>query len=350
MDAYRYYIGLDAHKKNCYFAVMNFSGKVVKRRMVPTVEAEMIQFLESINGSKALVFEETGLSQWLYILLSDKVDFITVCQAPEKTAKTDFRDAIELADLLRVNRLKTVYHGANRYMELRDLVHGYDTLVQEIVRQKNRLKGLFNRSAINTSKLKLYTDKQVIGRLPTKTQRFVAGPLFDQIQLLEQQKTEYLKVFKNNINRFKEMRLITGIPGFGEVLANRVVAYVITPKRFPTKYKFFAYAMLIRHKQMSDGVQYGNKRVIAKLELKGVFKTAINVALLRDNAFSRKYNELISRGVEPRCARNSVARSLASTVLGVWKTGKRYQDSYWEVKRRGHRLAEKIRISGPTTD
>jgi len=300
-----------------------------------------LKFINSISGTKALVFEETGLAQWLYILLKDKVDLISVCQAPKKTAKSDFRDAIELADLLRVNRLQTVYHGADEYMDLRDLVHGYECLIQEIVRQKNRYKGLFNRTAINTKEMKIYTDKKAIENLPTETMRFVAGPLFDQIQLFGEQKGEYLKQFKYNLKRYKEMRLIAGIPGFGEVLTNRLVAYIITPKRFPTKYKLYSYAMLIRHKQMSDGVLYGKKVAMAKRELKGVFKTATTVVLMRDNAFRRKYDELRTKGVEHRCAVNSVTRSLAATVFGVWKTGKRYQDSYWEVKRRQQRSYEK---------
>lgn len=151
---------------------------------------------------------------------------------------------------------------------------------------------------------------------------------------MEKQKASYLKLFKRNLREYKEMRLISSIPGFAEVFSNQLVAYIVTPKRFPSKYHFFSYAMLVKHSQISDGKLYGKKRVMAHRKLKGIFKTATNVALLGDNAFRRKYDELILRGVEEKRARNSINKSLAATVLGVWKRGKKYQDKYWEIKRK----------------
>ncbi|HUU02813.1 MAG TPA: hypothetical protein VM425_15375, partial [Myxococcota bacterium] len=68
----------------------------------------------SLKGTKALTFEESTLSQWLYILLKDEVDELVVANpvaiAKSSAAKNDFLDATELADLLRVGRLKSVFH------------------------------------------------------------------------------------------------------------------------------------------------------------------------------------------------------------------------------------------------
>jgi hypothetical protein len=334
MKRYRHYIGLDAHKANCYFAVMNFAGRVILRKKMRTSEQGLREFIRSMKGTRALVFEETALSQWLFLLLRDEVEHIAVCQAPKKQAKTDFRDAIELADLLRVNRLQTVYHGAGAMMELRDLVHGYDALVQQIVRTKNQLSALFNRSAMDTSNLNVYEDVQAIEKLPSGVKRFVARPLFEQIQRLEDYKARYLKEFEENKKSFEGIRLICSIPGFGVVLSNRVVGIMVTPHRFTTKYNLFSYAALIQHPQISDGKAYGKKKALSKRALKGVFKTAATVALRGDNAFSRKYEEMLCRGLNERNARSSITKSIAATVLGVWKSGRKYRDSHWEVRRR----------------
>jgi transposase len=48
-----------------------------------------------------LVFKECHLSQWVYITLREKVDKLVVCNpvyvAKKQGAKTDFRDALHLA-------------------------------------------------------------------------------------------------------------------------------------------------------------------------------------------------------------------------------------------------------------
>ncbi len=156
---YKYYIGLDAHKRNCYFVVVNRKGKVVMRKRMPTEESELVRFISKFKGPKALVFEETGLAHWLYITFKDKVERLEVCQATKKLAKSDFRDALEMAELLMTNKIKTVFHGETKYVFLRDLVTGYVNLVKNTIQAKNRLSHLFSRTAIRKECLGIYTNK-----------------------------------------------------------------------------------------------------------------------------------------------------------------------------------------------
>jgi transposase len=331
---HRYHIGLDAHSKNSTFAVMDRRGRLVQRATVVTNETELLGFVRSVMGTKALTFEETMLSQWLYVLLKEEVDKLVVCDPkPNKRigAKTDKIDALELADLLRVGRLKPVFHTCDERAELRTLVSGYYDLVQEIVRAKNRYSALYRQSAIRIGGPKVYADPGMVKALPTRTQRFVAKPLLEQIELLERHKTVYKERFEQNLTRFREMRLIKGIPGFGPIFANQVVGIVVSPWRFATKYKFFSYAMLVKHRQLSDGVAYGNRRAFGNIQLKSIFKMAAKSVFNSDNAFGRKYKRMLSEGYTEKAARNAVARALAATVLGVWKSGKKYNDHHREV-------------------
>ena len=326
----KHYIGLDAHSKNCFFVVLNRKGKVVMRKKVPTEDSELVRFVAKYKGPKALVFEETGLAHWLCITFRDKVDRIVVCQATKKVAKSDFRDALEMAELLLADRIKTVFHGETKYVFLRDLVTGYGNLVKNTTQAKNRLSHLFSRTAIRKKDLGIYTNQDAIKLLPGSHRQFVAKGLFQLLQMLGKQKLKYLKRFRSNIDSFPEMNLIMGIPGFGIVRTNQAVAHLITPNRFATKYKLFSYAMLIRHKQMSDGKIYGVKSGFAKTELKEIFKSAALTTLLSDNAFRRKYDKMVTNGSTGRNARSAVARSLAATVMGVWKSGKPYDDNFRE--------------------
>ena len=109
---------------------------------------------------------------------------------------------------------------------------------------------------------------------------------------------------------------------------------LVTPYRFPKKYNLFAYAILTKHNRMSDGKLYGKQRAHGRTALKNVFKSAALSATKSNTAFRRKYDELRAAGKDDRAARNAVAKMIAATVLGVWKSGKKYNDKHWEVTRR----------------
>ena len=255
------YIGLDAHSKTCFFVVLNESGKVLRKRRENTNEANLLEFVRSIKGKKKLVYEEGVLSQWLYLLLKNEVEELVVCQPTErKGPKNDELDAIDMADLLRVGRLKSVFHEDNELMNLRTLVSGYEDLNRVITQEKNRLKALFRHVAIPTGEAKFYSTPEMTSKLPTNTQQQVARILFEQIQLFEKQKGQFLEQFESNVKKYKAVKLLTTIPGIGPVRANQIVGIMVTPHRFQDKYHLNSYAMLIRHNRESDGKCYGKKK------------------------------------------------------------------------------------------
>lgn len=334
----RYWIGLDAHSRNCFFVVIDDAGKIVRREQVVTTEREVLRVVRAVPGKKRLAVEETELAQWLYVLLHDEVEELVICNAAhngkQAGPKTDFLDAAELADLLRVGRLRPVFHDAGPLMELRTLVSGYQDLVQDMVRSKNRYKALYRMSALPTSGSAFYDDSKKLKLLPTTAQRFVAAPLQAQIKRFEECQQEYQRRFEANARRYKPIDLVSSVPGFGPVRSNEVVAIVVDPHRFADKYKFFSYSMLVSHRQMSDGRQYGSVHAHGRSQLKSIFKSAALSTLQSDNAFRRKYDRMIAAGSSDKAARCAVARSLAATVLGVWKSGKKYDDNYQEEQSR----------------
>lgn len=324
------FIGLDAHSRNSFFVVVGRGGKILCKERVVTNERELIRFIRSVRGKKKLILEETSLSQWLYLLLKDEVEELVVCRPQGRQgAKTDWIDATELAESLRNNNYRPVFHTDDAMMELRTLVSGYKDLCQEIVQMKNRYSALFRQAAIFVSKPgELYQSSETVSLLPTETMRFVADPLLERIWLLEEQKYNYELRFRENAKKIKAIGLLTTIPGIGAVRANQIAGVVVSPHRFVNKYKFFAYAMLVKHQKRSDGKVYGKQRPFGQAVLKGVFKSATFSALRGQNKFSRHYQACIAKGLDDRKARNSVSRLLAATALGVWKSGKKYDDNY----------------------
>jgi transposase len=329
------FIGMDAHSRTSTFVVLGKSGKVLRRAKAKTQEDELLDFVRSVKGDKKLAFEEGVMSQWLYLLLKDEVDELVVCQPREKRgAKTDEIDAGELADLLRVGRLKPVFHEDSDLMHLRTLVSGYGDVMQEITRTKNRYRALYRQVAIPTNVSGFYESTEMLELLDTDVRRYVACTLFEQLSLINEQRRGYVERFEANARKYKPIKLLMSIPGIGIVRANQIVAVMVTPYRFPTKYNLFSYAMLTKHNRMSDGKLYGKKRAHGQAVLKSVFKSAVLSAMASGTAFRRKYDTMRDAGKIDKAARNAVAKKIAATVLGVWKSGKKYNDRHTEVTRR----------------
>lgn len=329
------FIGMDAHSRTSFFAVLGKSGRVLKRMRVRTQEDEILGFVRSIKGEKKLVFEEGVMSQWLYLLLKDEVAELVVCKPVKRDgAKTDRLDAEEIADLLRVGRLKTVFHSDDVLMSLRVIVSGYRDVIEELKRAKNRYRAIYRETAIRVKSSDFYDSPEYLDQLENEERRFVAKGLFEQICLLKGQRQVFVQRFEKNARIYKPVNLLTSIPGIGVIRANQIVAIMVTPYRFPTKCNLHSYSKLIKHNRESDKKIYGKKRPKGQPILKDVFKSAVLSANMGDTSFRRRYEEMRSTGKDDKAARNNIARLIATTVLGVWKSGKPYDDKHMEETRR----------------
>ena len=147
------YIGLDVHQATIVVAVMDSTGKLVMESILETKAATILQFLAGLRGTLSVTFEEGTWSAWLYDLLHSRVDKLVVCN-PRKNAllndgnKSDRIDARKLAELLRGNQLKPVYHGETGVRMLRELSRSYLTIVKDLSRVMNRLKAVYRSWAI----------------------------------------------------------------------------------------------------------------------------------------------------------------------------------------------------------
>ena len=117
--------------------------------ILETEAATILQFFAGLRGTLLVTFEEGTWSAWLYDLLNPHVDQLVVCN-PRKNAllkdgnKSDRIDARKLAELLRGNQLKPVYHGETGVRMLRELSRSYLTIVKDLSRVMNRLKAVYN--------------------------------------------------------------------------------------------------------------------------------------------------------------------------------------------------------------
>src|SRR2546430_16166521 len=142
------YIGLDVHQATTSVAVMDSKVKVVMESILETQAATILEFFAGLRGTLWVTFEEGTWAAWLYDLLKPHVAKLVVCN-PRKNAllkhgnKSDKIDARKLADLLRLNDLKPVYHGGSGFRILRERVRVYRAIVKDVSRVMSRLKAIY---------------------------------------------------------------------------------------------------------------------------------------------------------------------------------------------------------------
>jgi len=247
------YIGMDAHMSTCTFCVTDERGRELDNTTIQTNGRLLVNYVRSVKGEKKLAFEECELSGWLYELLNAEADELIVCNPVENTQykkkKTDKLDARKLSKLLRGDFLSPVYHDGSQRERFRALMSGYKDLVQENTRLKNRYKSLFRKSGIRIEGESIYNKPTLLAQLDRPDLVFTARHIYEAIQQIERSLEEYKQVIPRSKRHFPELELLTSVPGIGYIQAAHIISQVISPERFRSKYKYFAYCGLVRHKK-----------------------------------------------------------------------------------------------------
>jgi transposase len=331
----KYFVGLDAHGNTSTFVVIDKDGKEVLHRQIKTSEPELLNFVRGLKGSKSLVFEEMYLAKWLHSLLEPEVEELMVCNPSyinrRSGPKNDYLDAKHLAQSLRGGFLTKVHHENNGHSQFRSVMSGYNSLVRDIVRMKNRYKRLYGSKGIKTPGYEFNKDPKHLELLKSPNDHFVASTYFELLNSLTEKKKEYQRFIKQNAYSNQEIMALTTIPGISFIRANTIAATVATPHRFRSKYRFWSYCMLVSHDKNSDGRSYGKERKHGRSELKAVFLGAAESVIIhgKDTKLHQYYNLQVKKGLEPRTAKRALARKIAAIALAVMRTKKPYNE--WEA-------------------
>lgn len=324
------YIGVDVHSSNCNFSVMDKNGVEIDSAIVETNGRLLIDYIRSIEGPKKLVFEECELSQWLHDILANEVDDLImsnpVANREYKRAKTDKIDARRLAKLLRGGFITPVYHDGSSRERFRSLMSGYQDVIEEAVRLKNRYKSLHRKNGTRKVGKSVYGDENLLEDFDRSDYKFIGTSIFSILEKLEEERQKYVEEILRVSKGFKEVKYLKTIPGVGDIGAAKIVAGVIDPQRFANKYKYYSYCGLVRHRRISGGKEYGSKKAYGNRMLKCVYKMAADSILRGNSGLRRYYDRLRSRGVSHSNAKNAVSRKVAAISLSLWKHKKRYDD------------------------
>jgi len=246
------YIGLDVHQATISVAVMDSQGKVRMESILETKASTLLEFFAGLRGSLFVTFEEGTWAAWLYDLLKPHVTEVLVCN-PGKNAllkhgnKSDKIDARKLAQRLRLNDLKPVYHGEPGYACCASWPEVISPWSKISPRVMNRLKALYRSWAIPCAGRDVYYTRhrsQWLEKVPQAGTRWRAEQLYQQLDMLQhlrqQARRELLAESRKHAITAK-LRQIRSLGPIGSALA---VALIQTPHRFRSKRQLWTYSGL----------------------------------------------------------------------------------------------------------
>jgi len=349
MDSVKY-IGMDVHKEAISIAVLNSSGKLVMECIIETKAITILQFFQGLRGSLHVTFEEGTWAAWLYDLLKPQVSKIVVCNPGrnallKEDSKSDRIDARKLAELLRSNLLRPVYHGEQGVRTLKELTRSYLTISQDLARVMTRLKALYRSWAIPCAGKQVYALRyrsEWLGKIAEAGVRRRAEFYYQQFDALRSLRQEVRRELLTESGKHGASKLLCQIPSIGPIRAALLIALVQTPHRFRTKRQLWSYSGLgiethssAEHRYVDGNLQHAKKQTSIRglnrnhnHDLKNLFKSAATLAAAKAGPFQEFYAALVAQGMKPEMARLTLARKIAAITLIVWKKGVRFDAQY----------------------
>lgn len=337
------YIGMDVHQATISVAVMDGNGKLIMECLLETKAATIVEFVQGLQGTLSLSFEEGTSAAWLYDLLKPHVSRLVVCD-PRKAAllkegnKNDRIDARKLAELLRTNQLKAVYHGEHGIRTLKELGRSYLTVSKDVTRTMNRIKSLYRSWAIPCPGTTVYAPRhraEWLAKIVQPGVRVRAEHLYQQLDNLQpiRQQTRHELLWESH--KHPAVKLLREIPSIGPIRAALLVALLQTPHRFRTKRQLWAYSGFAvethdsgEYRYVRGKVQRNRERITVRglndnhnRDLKNLFKGAAISASTRPGPLQDFYAARIAKGIRPTMARLTLARKIAAITLTMWKKG-----------------------------
>ena len=229
-------MGLDVHQATTVVAVKDAEGKLILETIVATEASAMERLVGSFGPPLHVTLEETTQAQWLYEVISPRVSELVVCD-PKKNKKTrgeskgDRKDAVDLAERLRLGNLGSVWHGHRETRELKQLVQAYWTFSVDTQRTMSRIKAVYRGRGIRTPGMGVYQERQRSGWLeqlsePGMRQR--TGWLYEELDHLRGLRKKVKAAVLAEGRKHDAIGWLRTIPQIGPLRAAEIVAIMGT--------------------------------------------------------------------------------------------------------------------------
>lgn len=162
------YVGMDDHKKSINVAVLLPSGEVVEWRIANEARAiqRMVKKLRKVAEGRVVCCYEAGPGGYVLQRRLQKLEVECQVVAPSRTPKrpgarikTDRRDALELAKLLRGGLLEEVFPPSAEQEATREVCRCRESLQKDLTRSRQRVTQFLLRRGLSYGGGKNWTER-----------------------------------------------------------------------------------------------------------------------------------------------------------------------------------------------
>ena len=337
-----YVIAMDVHSYGCHVVTLTPSGRRRDERPVPTSAVELRKLVQATPKPRRVVFEEGPLADWLYRNLVAEAEEVIVAETRRNAYvakdgdKSDAIDAAKLGQLYRGGFIRPVHHSAEaQRASFKDLVLFYRKQVNQRTAKANLVIWAVRAQRLVLTEKRFATPcerQKMLEALPRdRVLRLRLDMLlaqYDQAVSHEQRSEQELT---RRARKIKEIRRFQELPGIGWIRAATFYALIDTPFRFRSKSALWRYMGIgLERRSSGKGREHVKSDPACNRYLKYIIIAAAQKAVRcrADNPFKQQYWRCIERGQSPRVARRTVARSMALTMWGMWKSDTNYRPDW----------------------
>lgn len=333
-----YYLGIDCHKRFSYVTALNEAGQVKFKGKIGN-SREDFQALLSGFGEECKATIETGYD-WgiMFDLLRDlgvkvvlahagKIEMIT-----KNPQKTDKRDSLILAQLLKADLIPAVYAPPLDIRQKKSVIRERQFYVKIRTMMKNKVHKLLFRNGITLDGYsdafgkagRQYMEEAV---LPATEKQILDNEL-EMIDTVNAKARLMEKSIKEETKDNKYVDLIKTVPGLGEILSRTIALEIIDVSRFANAKKLASYCGVVPSEHSSgENIARGSIIKSCNTHLKEALVEGAWGAIRKSGYFRRLYENVKSRrgGYKAIVA---VARQMAEIIFHVLKENRPYVEWY----------------------
>jgi transposase len=336
-----YFIALDTHGVFSEMAVVTSTGNLERRGRCNTTISTLRALIEPVPRPRHLTFEEGPLANWLYRNLKDHVDSLIVAEPRRNRLiacegdKDDPVDAEKLAHLLRGGFLKAVHQADSLEAAVfKQLVAEYHRQVRRRMAQGQQITGLLKQHGVlarSTQFNKAEDRAELLTRLPEQALlREMMTALWNEYEAVQVCQDAWRKRLLERAKQDEVVVRFQELPGLSWIRASTLRVYLDTPWRFRSPKALWKYLGIGLQRSRSGN---GPESLCVPKQTNRLLKSTILGAALSAiiqgaNPFADQYRRWIEQGLTAKLARRNVARSLAATLWGLWKSGAVYHPEW----------------------
>lgn len=334
-----FYCGIDLSARDSHLCVVDDDLSIHLQMKAPNELPLISDLLLPFMPDLQIVVESTFNWYWLVdglqslgfdLCLAHTLGLSLITQAK---VKTDRRDALTLAKLLRAGMMPKAYIYPATTRPARDLLRRRLKLVQLRAQEYGCLRQLLLREGIlsrSRNELKLADDELLKAWFSHPLVVLTASHQLERIELLSEQIIELEQQILDLTRGKDDYRRLLKVAGVGRILALTILYEVGEISRFKGVRHFSSYCRLVPGVAQSGSVsRRGRSSKQGNRYLKSAFGQAAVAAVRCYPAIRRCYERHMARhrgGARKLVAYNVIAHKLAQAVYFVLKQGEDYRE------------------------